>query len=211
MQNKNEAVPQWLRWAREIQSLAQTGSAFAENDWQILRYDRLQVIAAEISAAHSDRGEEYFIHQFKNEHGYATPKVDVRAASFLDGKLLMVREISDGGWTLPGGWADIGDVPSEAAEREAWEESGFRVKSVKLIGVYDANRTVPMDFFHAYKLVFLCKIIDGKAQPSTETSEVSFFDNESIPENLSSSRTPPRVIEDCFNTYADQSVATIFD
>jgi len=44
---------------------------------------------------------------FAREAGYATPKVDVRAAAFIDGQVLLVREISDGGWTLPGGWADV--------------------------------------------------------------------------------------------------------
>ena len=114
-------------------------------------------------------------------------------------------------WYFPGGWADVGDVPSEAAEREAWEESGYRVKAMKLIGVYGANRSEPIDFFHAYKLIFLCQIIDGKAQPSSETSEVAFFDQDEIPEFLSPSRTPAHVLVDCFKANKDLSIAAIFD
>ncbi len=211
MPKKQQLVPHWLTWAREIQALAQTGAAYAENNWQTKRYDRLMEIASEISSTYSDVDDESILRQFQNEHGYATPKVDVRAAAFYEGKLLMVREISDNGWTLPGGWADVGDIPSEAAEREAWEESGYRVKAIKVIGVYDANRFEPIDFFHAYKLIFLCQIIGGKAQPSSETSKVAFFNQDEIPGNLSFSRTPARVLADCFNAQADHSIAAIFD
>ena len=108
--------------------------------------------------------------------------MDVRAAIFKDGKLLLVRELSDGGWTMPGGWADVGDVPSQAAEHEAWEEAGLRVKACKLIGVYDSNRIEPLTLFHCFKLVFLCDLLGGEAGPSLETTEVSFFgSNEEFP------------------------------
>jgi ADP-ribose pyrophosphatase YjhB (NUDIX family) len=48
-----------------------------------------------------------------------------------------VQERSDGLWTLPGGWADVNDSPSEAVEREIVEESGFRVKAERMIAVFD--------------------------------------------------------------------------
>jgi 8-oxo-dGTP pyrophosphatase MutT (NUDIX family) len=101
----------------------------------------------------------------------------------------------DGGWTLPGGWADVGEFPSQAAEREVWEEAGFCVKTHKVIGVYDTNRTQPLELFHAYKIVFLCDLISGEAKPSNETSEVAFFGREELPEVLSGERTklPDRI------------------
>lgn len=34
----------------------------------------------------------------------------------------------------PGGWADVGEYPSEMVVREVWEESGFRVEARKVIG-----------------------------------------------------------------------------
>jgi len=135
----------------------------------------------------------------------------VRAAAFRDGKLLLVRERSDGGWTMPGGWADVGDAPAESAEREAWEEAGFRVKARKLIGVYDANRFTPLDLNHAYKLVFLCDVIDGEATPSNETSEVAFFAEDEIPALLSDRRTPLRIIGDAFSALSDPGIQAVFD
>jgi len=125
----NVLPPRWLEWAREIQALSQTGYHYSENEYQRERYERLSAIAAEIIAEHTQLPQDELTTTFRAQTGYATPRVDVRGAVFRDGKLLLVRERMDGGWTMPGGWADVGDVPSEAAEREVREEAGFRVKA----------------------------------------------------------------------------------
>jgi ADP-ribose pyrophosphatase YjhB (NUDIX family) len=203
--------PRWLEWAREIQALSQTGLHYAENDYQRQRNQRLSEIAAEIISQHSDLEYIPLVDVFHAQIGYATPRVDVRGAVFQEGKLLMVRERQDGGWTMPGGWADVGDVPSQAAEREVWEEAGFRVKARKVIGVYDANRVDPLELFHAFKLVFLCDLLGGAARPSDETSEVAFFGFEQIPEPLSGERTRARHILDAFAMFKDETVPTVFD
>jgi ADP-ribose pyrophosphatase YjhB (NUDIX family) len=204
-------VPRWLEWAREIQALAQTGTSYAENHYQTERYARLTEIAAEIVSEHSDLERQGLVDAFRRQPGYATPKVDVRGAVFRDGKLLFVRERVDGGWTMPGGWADVGDVPSEAAEREVWEESGFRVEARKVVGVYDANRSQPLELFHAFKIVFLCDLLGGEATPSAETSEVAFFGRDELPEALSGERTRARHIRDAFLAFEASGSPTLFD
>lgn len=203
--------PRWLDWAREVQALAQTGHYYAENDYQRQRYRRLTEIAAEIIQSHTDLEYEPLLSVFQAQAGYSTPRVDVRGAVFQDGKLLLVRERLDNAWTMPGGWADVGDRPSQAAEREVWEEAGFRVQARKLVGVYDGNRVGPLDLFHAYKLIFLCEILSGEARPSDETSEVAFFGLDDIPPALSGERTKPRHIQDAFAAYKDPSLAAVFD
>jgi ADP-ribose pyrophosphatase YjhB (NUDIX family) len=207
----NPNPPRWLEWAREIQSLAQTGYHYAENEYQRERNRRLSEIAAEIISEHTGLAFTPLAQLFQAQIGYATPRVDVRGAVFQEGKLLLVRERQDGGWTMPGGWADVGDVPSEAAEREVWEEAGFRVKARKLVGVYDANRMEPLELFHAFKLVFLCELIEGTARPSSETSEVAFFSQNSLPGILSGARTRSRHILDAFQAWQDPDCATVFD
>ena len=203
--------PRLLRWAREIQALAQIGYEYARDEFQKDRCRRLMEIAAEMVSENSDLEFISIAEAFKEQLGYATPKVDVRAAVFDQGKLLLVREVEDGGWTMPGGWADVGDVPSEAAEREAWEETGFRVRARKVIGVYDANRIAPLQLFHAFKVVFLCDLLGGEARPSRETSEVGFFSREEIPPQLSGERTRARHIEDAFAALQDPSIPAVFD
>jgi ADP-ribose pyrophosphatase YjhB (NUDIX family) len=204
-------IPRWLEWAREIQALAQTGSHYAENEYQRQRYRRLMEIAAEIVAEHSNLEYPSVIEAFSTPIGYTTPRVDVRGVVYQDKRILLVREIMDGGWTLPGGWADVGEIPSIATEREVWEEAGFNVKAKKVIGVYDANRIGRLELFHAYKIIFLCEIVSGEARTSEETSEVAFFGRDEIPEILSGERTKLRHIKDAFMCLDDPSCLTVFD
>ena len=164
-----------------------------------------------MTASHCDMETSTLIKAFHAQTGYATPKVDVRAAVFRENKLLLVRERIDGGWTMPGGWADVGDIPSRAAERETLEESGFRVKARRLVGVYDANRTHPLEVFHAFKIVFLCNIVNGEARPSNETSEVDFFGFKEIPAPLSGERTTTRHIRDVFALISNPEGPVVFD
>jgi ADP-ribose pyrophosphatase YjhB (NUDIX family) len=100
-----------------------------------------------------------------------------------------VREISDGCWTLPGGWADVNQTPSECVVREIAEESGFEARALKLAAVHDyRKRHPPRHIDSIYKLFFICELIGGSAQPSDETSEVDFFARDALPP-LSRGRT----------------------
>jgi ADP-ribose pyrophosphatase YjhB (NUDIX family) len=143
--------------------------------------------------------------------GYATAKVDVRGAVVRDQRLLLVRERSDGRWSMPGGWADVGEVPSEMVAREVREESGFDVVAERVVGVYDANRDGdPLEFYHAYKIVFLCRIVGGEARASDETSEVGFFELDALPD-LSTARTNERHVADLRIHLADPTTPAMFD
>ncbi len=207
-ENENE---QWLKWAREIQSLAQTGLAFAPNHYEEERSTRLIEISAEIIEAYTNLKAENISRILMEQPGYATPKVDVRAAIVEGNKILLVKEIADGKWSMPGGWMDVGDYPADAAEREAKEESGFIVKAKKLIGVFDANRNGrPLDFFHAVKLVYLCEIISGEPTISNETSEVEFFDFKELP-TLSRNRTNEKHITEIIKHLQDPKRAAFFE
>lgn len=191
MNEKENKATMWLAWAREIQALSQTGLTYSESEYATQRYERLQGIAAEIVAQHTHLPIPAILEGFKLECGYATVKVDVRGAIVRDGRILLVQERCDEKWCLPGGWADVGDTPAEMVTREIREESGFEAVSRKIVGIYDANRTEPLEFFHAYKIVFLCDIAGGEARISNETMGVDFFDFDQLPP-LSTYRTGPR-------------------
>jgi ADP-ribose pyrophosphatase YjhB (NUDIX family) len=184
--------PRWLAWAREIQALSQTGLTYAGSEYEVQRYRRLAEIAADIIHEHTGLAQEPVLESFAMQPGYATPKVDVRGAVVRDGRILLVQERADERWTMPGGWADVGDLPSAMVAREVWEESGFEVVPRKIVGVFDANRSGrPLELYHAYKLVFLCEITGGQARPSNETLAVDFFDFDDLPP-LSTNRTHAR-------------------
>jgi len=202
----------WLDWARRLQALAQTARHYARNEYDRQRADQLLELAAEIVAEHGDLPQAEVRAAFTAQPGYVTPKVDVRGAVFRGDELLMVREVIDGGWTLPGGWADVGEEPHSAVEREVFEEAGLRVSAVRLVGVYDANRIEDsLPLFHAYKLVFQCEALGGELTTSSETSEVRFFPVEALPSPLSSQRTAPRHLQDVLAARRDPARAAVFD
>jgi len=203
--------PNWLDWAKRLQAAAQTGLAFANNDYDRGRYKSVLAIAAAIVAAGTGGEPERLEGLLAAEQGYATPKVDVRAAVFREGRILLVKERADGGWTLPGGWADIGDSPSEAVERETREESGFEVHAVKLAAVYDRNRHehTPL-LFHIWKLFFICELRGGAPAPSIETEAVEFFGEDRLPP-LSIGRVTARQIAHMFEHHRHPERPTTFD
>ncbi len=210
MKNENK-IPQWLKWAREIQQLSQTGLAFAVTDYEKQRYKRLTEITAEIVKHHTSLEKEAVEKVMMKQPGYATPKIDVRAAIIKDEEILLVQEISDKRWAMPGGWADVGDIPSEVAVREAKEESGYDVKPTKVIGVFDANRLGgQLEFFHAFKIVFLCKLIGGEAATSDETQDVGFFSFNALPP-LSPNRTNDKHIKEILAHLKNPHQPTYFD
>ena len=199
-----------LAWAREIFSIAQSGLTYSKNEFDLDRYRRLQGIAAEMIASQSELTKEAVLDSFSMQIGYATPKVDVRGAVVRDGKILLVHERIDDRWSMPGGWADLGELPSQMVIREVREESGFKVRAEKLIAVYDANRIEPLEFYHAYKLIFLCVITSGEAQTSIETSGADFFSPDNLPP-LSEFRTNRSMIAEVFAHLADSARPTFFE
>jgi ADP-ribose pyrophosphatase YjhB (NUDIX family) len=212
--------PNWLTWAKRLAALAQDGLTYSDNEYEIDRYHQIRQIAAEMMSAgfgpdaqrRCGLDTKAFVDLFSREQGYATPKVDVRGAAFRDDKILLVKEKIDDAWTLPGGWADPCQSPSEAVAREVFEESGFEVRVVKLAAVYDRSKHPhePLMPFHLYKLFFLCEITGGAPTESHETTDVAFFAEDGIPP-LSLSRTLPFQIARMFEHHRNQALPTDFD
>lgn len=206
------ADPQWLDIARELRAIAQNGLTFASDRFDRQRYERVRELAATMLAQGS--GGEYgaILGILQRDKGYATPKVDVRGAAFLDGRVLLVREISDGRWTLPGGWADINQTAAECVVREIAEESGFEAKTLKLAAVYDYQRSnrPSRHIDSIYKLFFICEITGGAARASDETSEVGFFARDALPP-LSLGRTTAAQIDRMFHHAERPELAADFE
>jgi ADP-ribose pyrophosphatase YjhB (NUDIX family) len=206
--------PDWLGWARELQAIAQTGLTFCRDPYDRERYEAIRQIAARIFAARTDAPAERIEALFAGETGYATPKVDVRAAVFDDDdRVLMVRETADGGrWTLPGGWADVNRTAAENVVKEALEESGFEVEPLKLAAVWDRTKQGHAPHvFSCCKFFFVCALIGGRATTSHEISEVGWFLEANIPANLSLERVLPQQIRRMFAHRRDPSLPTDFD
>jgi ADP-ribose pyrophosphatase YjhB (NUDIX family) len=192
-------APRWLQWCARLQAIAQTGLTFSRDPYDSERYTAIREIAAEMLAAGSGAEMSVIRDLVSADCGYATPKVDVRGVVFREGRLLLVREKSEGAWSLPGGWADVPLSPAENAAKEVFEESGFRVRPKKILAVFDRDKHPhqPPIPFHVYKLFILCELIGGTETLSNETDAVGFFAADDLPP-LSLTRNTPWQIQRMF-------------
>jgi ADP-ribose pyrophosphatase YjhB (NUDIX family) len=205
------AEPGWLSVARELQAMAQTGLHYTKDKYDAERYARLRILASEMMAAGSGATSGEIADLFNREGGYATPRVAVRAAAFRDDRILMVRETTDGRWSVPGGWCDVNQSARECIEREIWEESGFTARAAKLAAVWDRSRHGhPPLPFTIYVMHFLCELTGGAPRPSIETSEIAFFAEDALPE-LSPGRIREHQIQRMFAHHRQPDLPTEFD
>ena len=206
---------EWLTWAKRLQAIASTGLHFTRDEHDRERFAEVGGIAEAMLAALGSVPIERIrglVSDFAQ--GYATPKVDVRGALIEDGRILLVRERSDGRWTLPGGFADIGLSAAENVEKEIREEAGLTVAARRLYGLrHKAKRPYEPDARDFYKLFFLCERTDGAAarpEAGAETSEARFFLPDALPE-LSLARVIESDIEAAFAAHSGTLRSPLFD
>lgn len=198
----NRAEPVWLQWARELAAIAQNGLLYSTaRAFDRARYEQVRAIAAAmLSEGYDDLPLQHIAGWLAAEEGYATPKVDVRGVVVRGGRLLLVRELDDGRWTLPGGWADPSDAPSQAVERELREECGLQTRATKLLACLDRSRhgDLPPYPFRVYKLFFRCDE-EPAGQPlaqgdGLEIAAAGWFDLGGLPD-LSVGRIMPSQLQ----------------
>jgi ADP-ribose pyrophosphatase YjhB (NUDIX family) len=197
-----------------LAALAQNGLTYAASDYDLERYRQVGAMAAELLSVLSRRPVDELTAELGRDSGYATPKIDVRGVIFDDHeRVLLMREKTDGLWSLPGGWADPGDAPSAAVTREILEETGYFASAVKLIACWDRELQAnpPPLLVHVYKLFFLCRR-DGAVRPPSalETLDVGWFDVHALPP-LSLGRVNHRQIERALAHHRDPSLPSEFD
>lgn len=204
-------MEKWLKWAIEIQSLAQAGLAYTQNVYDIERYERLREMAAEMIAEKSDISLEKVKDLFCNETGYQTPKLDTRAAIFQNDKILLTHE-KNGTWSLPGGWVDVLESAKSNTIKEVKEETGLDVEAVKLIALQDRNKhNKPVYAYGVWKVFVLCKRIGGEFIENIETTEIKYFGLNELPDNLAEEKCTKEQIEMCFKAKEDANWQVQFD
>lgn len=201
----------WIEFAIRIQSIAQAGLQYGKDKFDLERYEELREIAAEMMAAKTDIPTEKIYDLFCNETGYQTPKVDTRAAIFVNGEILLVHE-NNGTWSLPGGWCDVDQSVASNTEKEVREETGLIVDSEKIIAVQDWRRHNVRNYaYGVIKIFVLCKYLGGEFKKNMETTEIGYFSRENIPQNLAVEKTSYEQIMMCFDAYENSDLLTLFD
>ncbi len=166
-----------VRWSRALEAIARSGLTYTESAFDRERFEAVRSIAAEMASAASGEDAAELRARFADEYGYATPKVDVRGVVLDDRGLLLVRETGETRWTLPGGWADVGERPSQAVEKEVRQEAGLDVSAARVLAVYDRDFRGRTQWpAHVYKLYVRCVAVGGQpAGDGIETEEAAFF------------------------------------
>ena len=179
----------FLNYIKRINNIADIGLLYADDDYDIERYEELKEIVIELLHKFTDTSIEKIRAFFPVPNDYPTPKVDVRAFILNEKKeILLVKEKLDGKWSIPGGWADIGLTASEAVEKEVLEESGLHAKAIRLLALFDKKcHPHPPQAPYVYKIIFLCEIIGGKVDKGFDIEEVAFYSPDKLPE-LSTNR-----------------------
>ena len=204
-------MEKWLKWAIEIQSLAQAGLAYTNNVYDIERYERLREISAEMISEKTDINLDKIKDLFCNEIGYQTPKIDTRAVIFKDNKILLTHE-SNGTWSLPGGWCDVLESVGSNTIKEVKEETGLDAQTVKIIAIQDRNKhNKPIYAYGVCKVFILCNVIGGEFIENIETTEIKYFSLDEIPDNLAEEKTNKEQIEMCFNAMNNKNWQVQFD
>ncbi len=206
-----ERDQRWLKWAVELQSLAQAGLTYGRDAYDRERYERIREISAEILSHMSDLPVETVRDLFCGETGYQTPKIDTRAAIFQDGKILLVQE-NDGRWSLPGGWCDVDVSVGENTVKEVREESGLEAAAERVIAVQDrAKHNLPPYAYGVCKIFVLCSVTGGQFQENIETIGYGYFEENDLPE-LAEEKNNAEQIRMCFQAYrAGEAWRTLLD
>ena len=166
----------------KIQSIAKIGLIYSKDPYAITNYQEINDLSLkfleEFMEVNFDR-PNYFQRDI-----YPTPNVSVRTVILNQDrtKVLMVREVASHTYSLPGGWADLYDSPSQTAKNECSQEAGADIEIVRLVGI--ANRTPFKNptSIPEYVVIFEAKLVGSLHEHEYETDDVGWFPIYDLPE-----------------------------
>ena len=208
--NNNFLKEPWLKWAIEIQSIAQIGLTYTKDEYDKERYEQLRNIASEMLSYKTDIPVDKVKNLFCNEQGYQTPKLDTRAAIFKDDKILLVHE-KNGFWSLPGGWVDILESIESNTIKEVKEEAGLDVVAKKVIAIQDRNKhNTPIYPYGVCKVFVECEVMGGEFVENIEIVEIGYFSLDNLPK-LAEEKCTQKQVEMCFEAKNNKNWQVLFD
>ena len=166
----------------KVHSIAKIGLTFSKDPYAIDNYKELNELSKEMLEKFCD--VKFDRPSMFERDIYPTPSISSRTIISNDkGEILLVREANSGLWSMPGGWADLYDSPSQAAFNEVSQEAGIEPKIVRLVALlertpFKSSKNVP-----EYVMVFEGSIDHKKFHEHChETTDVKFFPMDQLPE-----------------------------
>ena len=165
-----------------VHTIAHIGKTFSTDPYALENYTELQKLSMEMLEKFMD--VKFDRPDFFERNIYPTPNLSVRTMIVNEkDEILMVKESKSDTWSLPGGWCELYDSPSEAAFNEVSQEAGVDPKITRLVGIlnrtpFKASGSVP-----EYVIIFEGTIDGSKFHEHThETNDVRFFPLDKLPE-----------------------------
>ena len=187
----------WIDYLVKLQSIAQNGLAYCNNEFDLERYTELRELSALMMSDLTNLPIEKVKNVFLNETGYQTPKLVSRTAIFKGDKILLVQE-NYGLWTLPGGWCEVNVSLKDNAMKEVKEESGIDCEITKLIAILDGNKYREAQTAYGVCIAFfIAEEIGGKFVENIETIDSAYFPLDELPE-IDESKVSLEQIKMCF-------------
>lgn len=196
-------------WAHALLSMARRGQRFSPDPHDQANYARLWQIGLEMRAEADQVAVDVAEEVYGQVVSLVGPLPVADAAVFnAQGQILLIQRADDGLWAMPGGALDVGETAAEGACREAWEETGLRVRATALVGVYDSRFCGTRSTWQLYHFVFVCALVSGEPHPSHETLDARWFNPDDLPP-LSPGH--PRRVADAVAFYRATCPAATFD
>lgn len=197
---------------KRLKAIADIGLFYCKNEYDKERYAELQDISLSLLKKVSGHSIDALKESFPLVSDYPTAKVDIRGLLLSpDNKVLLVKESTDGKWSLPGGWADIGHSPKETIVNEFKEETGLDIIPKALLGVFDKRfHAHPPQPFYVYKMVFYCEPLSFDIRKGFDVLDVRYFHFDALPE-LSEHRILKSQIELIYQKVLHSNLQAYFD
>ena len=165
----------------KIQSIAKIGLIYSKDPYAITNYQEINDLSLkfleEFLEVKFDR-PNYFQRDI-----YPTPNVSVRTVILNRdrSKVLMVREAALQAYSLPGGWADLYDSPSQTARNECKQEAGADIEIVRLVGIMNRTPFKSPTSVPEYVVIFEAKLVGELHEHEYETDDVGWYPIDNLP------------------------------
>ncbi len=169
----------YLQILLKIHSISRIGLLYSKDPYALENYEEIRKTTMEAIENFTNMSFERPLYFERNI--YPTPNLSVRTIIFNEKhELLMVQEAKNGLWSLPGGWIDLYDTPSEGAKKECLQEAGADVEIVRLLGIKDVSE-YSSSKLSEFVIVFEGRLISFVQEHCHETSDVGFFPVDKLP------------------------------
>ncbi len=124
-------------FADELRSLASEGQHYAQNEYDLARYQHLMKMSARLFAALERRPVEQILPELQGDITRISPVCSAGGVIFRDGKILLMQRNDNNLWGMPGGAINVGESLAEGLQREIREEVGVVGVPTRLLAVFD--------------------------------------------------------------------------